>query len=120
LVKVSQLRRELEDAEAGGRDLVVHTPAGYLLRATTDADEFRSLLAEAEGTARIRGRLAVGRTGGLAGRPSADFADEPFAAATVSRLAEHGLSPMQVLVAAAENLGSRMISAGWRSARSPT
>jgi imidazolonepropionase-like amidohydrolase len=41
----------------------------------------------------------------LAARPSADFADEPFAAATVSRLAEHGLSPMQVLIAAAENLG---------------
>ena len=35
--KVSQLRRALEQAEPGGRSLVVHGSAGYLLQVDADA-----------------------------------------------------------------------------------
>src|SRR6266542_3502805 len=45
--KVSQLRRALEEAEPGGRDLVVYQPPGYLLRAghdAVDAQRFRDLM----------------------------------------------------------------------------
>ncbi|MGH3587216.1 MAG: AfsR/SARP family transcriptional regulator, partial [Pseudonocardia sp.] len=44
--KVSQLRRALDAAEPGGRDLVVHRHGGYLLRIdaeAVDADEFHAL-----------------------------------------------------------------------------
>jgi DNA-binding winged helix-turn-helix (wHTH) protein len=76
-VKVSQLRRALEDAEPGGRDLVVHTPAGYLLRAATDADRFRSLLAEAEGTPEphTRAALVLDALATWRGPAFADFAE---------------------------------------------
>jgi predicted ATPase/DNA-binding SARP family transcriptional activator len=106
-VKVSQLRRALEDAEHGGRDLVVHTPAGYLIRAETDADSFRSLLAEADGTSDPRTRATV-LSNALTiwrGPAFADFADEPFVAATVAHLAEQRLAAQEDLAEARLELG---------------
>jgi predicted ATPase/DNA-binding SARP family transcriptional activator len=106
-VKVSQLRRALEDAEPGCRDLVVHSPAGYLVRATTDAGTFRSLLADAAGTSDARTRatvlaeaLAIWR-----GPAFADFADEPFVAATAASLAEQRLTAQEEWAEARLDLG---------------
>ncbi|MFD1531283.1 BTAD domain-containing putative transcriptional regulator [Pseudonocardia aurantiaca] len=113
-VKVSQLRRALEDAEPGGRDLVVHTPSGYLLRATSDADTFRSLLAEAEGTAdpRTRAELLTDALATWRGAALADFADEPFAAAAITRLAEQRLTAQEDRAEARLELGEHAALAG--------
>ncbi|WP_328992642.1 winged helix-turn-helix domain-containing protein [Kribbella sp. NBC_01245] len=82
-VKASQLRRALEDAEPGGRELIVSGPAGYSIRAETDAGQFQTLLdqgrpAEAEALWR--------------GPAYADFADEEFARAAITRLTEQRLT----------------------------
>ncbi|MEV4751540.1 BTAD domain-containing putative transcriptional regulator [Streptosporangium sp. NPDC049248] len=93
-VRVSQLRRALEDAEPGGRELVAHHPAGYLLKADTDAEGFRSLVTEAGRTGDPRTRAAL-LTDALAlwrGPALADFADEPFTGPTVARLHEELLT----------------------------
>ncbi|MFI6904342.1 BTAD domain-containing putative transcriptional regulator [Nonomuraea sp. NPDC050394] len=89
-VKVSQLRRILEDAEPGGRDLVANTPAGYVLRGESDVASFESLLAEAaaaeEPSARAKHlaeALALWR-----GPAFADFADHDFTRAAAARLHE--------------------------------
>ncbi|MFI6395852.1 BTAD domain-containing putative transcriptional regulator [Nonomuraea sp. NPDC050540] len=89
-VKVSQLRRILEDAEPGGRDLVANTPAGYVLRGECDAASFESLLAEAAAAEEPRARakhlaeaLALWR-----GPAFADFADHDFTRAAAARLHE--------------------------------
>ncbi|MEI5102502.1 winged helix-turn-helix domain-containing protein [Streptomyces sp. PmtG] len=52
--KVSQLRRALERAEPGGRELVVSGPAGYALRVAPDAVDAARFAAALE-----RGRDAV-------------------------------------------------------------
>ncbi|WP_018655953.1 BTAD domain-containing putative transcriptional regulator [Actinomadura flavalba] len=84
-VKVSQLRRALEDAEPGARALVESTPGGYALRLGTggsDAREFHALLAEG-------GADALGRALALWRGPAfADVADAPFARAAAAHLAE--------------------------------
>ncbi|MFI9560394.1 BTAD domain-containing putative transcriptional regulator [Nonomuraea endophytica] len=89
-VKVSQLRRILEDAEPGGRDLVANTPAGYVLRGESDAAAFESLLAEAAAAEEPKARarhlaeaLALWR-----GPAFADFADHDFTRAAAARLHE--------------------------------
>jgi DNA-binding SARP family transcriptional activator len=48
--KVSQLRRSLDDAEPGARELVMYGPAGYTLRVeprSVDAGRFTALAAQA-------------------------------------------------------------------------
>src|SRR6266536_1171177 len=60
--KVSQLRRALEEAEPGGRDLVVYQPPGYLLRAghdAIDAQRFRDLMTLAHETEDPQARAAL-------------------------------------------------------------
>ncbi|MQY04164.1 BTAD domain-containing putative transcriptional regulator [Actinomadura macrotermitis] len=87
--KVSQLRRVLEDAEPGARALVESRPAGYLLRtppAEVDAARFRELVAAGE----LAGALALWR-----GPALADFADEPFTQATITRLEEARLAALE-------------------------
>jgi DNA-binding SARP family transcriptional activator len=69
--KVSQLRRALdraEPAEPRGRDMVVATPAGYVLRVETDAidaDRFAALVAGARARAEP-GAVAAGLAEALA------------------------------------------------------
>ncbi|MGI8329191.1 BTAD domain-containing putative transcriptional regulator [Actinomadura scrupuli] len=112
--KVSQLRRALEDAEPGGRELVVHQPAGYLLKAETDADGFRSLIAEASRTRDPRARAAL-LSDALAawrGPAFADFADEPFAQAAVARLAEQRLTVQEDRAELRLELGEHALLAG--------
>ncbi|WP_433186577.1 BTAD domain-containing putative transcriptional regulator [Actinoallomurus sp. CA-150999] len=98
--KVSQLRRVLEDAEPGTRTLVVSRPAGYLLQVDDDrldAHRFRSLIRRAREAAEptataaaLADALALWR-----GPALADFADEPFAQATVARLTEQWLTALE-------------------------
>ncbi|MGH3767823.1 MAG: AfsR/SARP family transcriptional regulator [Pseudonocardiaceae bacterium] len=98
--KISQLRRTLEKAETGGRELVAHQPPGYLLRVdadAVDAQRFRVLTARARATddpparaALLSDALALWR-----GPALADFADEPFAAAAIQRLEEERLVALE-------------------------
>ncbi|WP_196073169.1 BTAD domain-containing putative transcriptional regulator [Nakamurella alba] len=85
-VRVSQLRKALQDAESGARDLVVSQPPGYLLRATeVDADEFAAFGAAGDMTSLVR---ALGLWRGPA---FADMADAGFADTEITRLQEHRL-----------------------------
>ncbi|GCE00588.1 SARP family transcriptional regulator [Embleya hyalina] len=89
--RVSQLRRALEAAEPGGRDLVVWQPPGYRLAVSpdaVDAGRFRVLVERARSTEDAQTRktlltdaLALGR-----GPAYADVADEEFARSVAVRL----------------------------------
>ncbi|TQM82568.1 putative ATPase [Saccharothrix saharensis] len=87
--KVSQLRRALEAAEPGGRELVAHGPAGYAVRvdsSTLDVLRFRELVA----AGRYGEALALWR-----GEPLAEFADAPFLAPVTARWAEERLAALE-------------------------
>ncbi|WP_285707663.1 BTAD domain-containing putative transcriptional regulator [Microtetraspora sp. NBRC 16547] len=112
--KVSQLRRVLEDAEPGGRELVPLHPAGYLLKADTDADMFRSLLVEAGRADDPRTRAAL-LSDALAlwrGPAFADFADEPFVRAAAADLTERRLTAHEDLAEVRLALGEHALLAG--------
>lgn len=91
--KVSQLRRTLEAAETGGRELVAFEPAGYVLRIepeAVDVGRFHALVSRARlspgaaaKSALLAEALALWR-----GPALADFADEPFAAPSIRLLDE--------------------------------
>ncbi|MFG2641695.1 BTAD domain-containing putative transcriptional regulator [Streptomyces sp. NPDC048370] len=94
--KVSQLRRVLEEAEPGGRELVATRAPGYqlaLAEGALDADRFTALAARARAEARPARRAALFAEALelWRGPAFADFADEPFARAAVNRLEEKRL-----------------------------
>ncbi|MBB6351012.1 BTAD domain-containing putative transcriptional regulator [Nonomuraea muscovyensis] len=99
-VRVSQLRRALEDAEPGGKNLVVSRPPGYLLAAAPgalDATAFAELVTRA-GTAggpRERATLLAEALGLWRGPVLADFADEEFARPAITRLEEQRLAALE-------------------------
>jgi predicted ATPase/DNA-binding SARP family transcriptional activator len=93
-VRVSQLRKALNDAEPGARELVESRPPGYLLRATADADRFAGL-ADAGDVGRLTEALGLWR-----GEPYADFADEEYVRAESLRLAEQRLVAFERLAEA--------------------
>ncbi|MEU6714586.1 BTAD domain-containing putative transcriptional regulator [Nonomuraea sp. NPDC046802] len=108
-VRVSQLRRALEGAEPGGRDLVVSQPPGYLLRAGTDAARFASLTEQA-GQAddpRTRAGLLSEALGLWRGPALADFADEEFAQVAVARWEEQRLAAVEAHAEARLALGEQ-------------
>ncbi|MEV4537541.1 BTAD domain-containing putative transcriptional regulator [Asanoa sp. NPDC049518] len=93
-VKVSQLRRALDDAEPGARALVESGPAGYRLRSrAVDAFEFDELAGRDgppyERAARLDEALALWR-----GPAYADFRDAEFARVAVARLDELRLTAL--------------------------
>ncbi|MEU9864332.1 BTAD domain-containing putative transcriptional regulator [Streptomyces sp. NPDC047971] len=94
--KVSQLRRVLEEAEPGGRDLLVSRAPGYQLvpaEGSLDAERFAGLAARARAVSDPVRRAAL-FTEALAvwrGPAFADFADESFSRAAVNRLEEERL-----------------------------
>jgi predicted ATPase/DNA-binding SARP family transcriptional activator len=98
--KVSRLRQALENAEAGGGQLVKFRPPGYLLQIDPDAvDEcrFAALVRRAAATDDPRDRTAL-LADALAlwrGQPLEDFADAMFAQAAVARLEEHKLVALE-------------------------
>src|SRR6266540_1915335 len=108
--KVSALRRALEEAEPGGRDLVVYQPPGYLLRAghaAVDAQRFRDLMTLAHETEdpQARAALLVEALGLWRGPALADFGEEEFAQATIARLDEQRLTALELHAEARLELG---------------
>lgn len=94
-VRVSQLRKALNDAEPGARDLIESRPPGYRLRADdVDADRFAAL-ADAADVDRLGAALALWR-----GQAYADVADQEFARAEATRLTEQRLLVHERLAAA--------------------
>ncbi|MER7279175.1 BTAD domain-containing putative transcriptional regulator [Dactylosporangium sp. NPDC000244] len=86
-VRVSQLRKALNDAEPGARDLVESRAPGYLLRTdAVDADRFGAL-AGSDDVADLTAALALWR-----GEPFADMADGEFVRAEVERLTQQRLA----------------------------
>ncbi|MFE3451733.1 BTAD domain-containing putative transcriptional regulator [Nonomuraea sp. NPDC059194] len=85
--RVWHLRRALDTAEPGARDLVVSQAPGYVLHAADlDAARFRALVAEG----RLDEALGLWR-----GPALADFADAVFAAATITHLEELRLTALE-------------------------
>jgi predicted ATPase len=115
--KVSQLRRALEEAEPGARDLVVSVPPGYLVRpepGAVDAARFATLAHQARTTDDPGARCAL-----LAdalqlwrGPALADFGDEPFARAAITRLEEERLVVLEEHAEARLALGEHSQLAG--------
>jgi predicted ATPase/DNA-binding SARP family transcriptional activator len=108
--KVSQLRGALEEGEPGGRDLVVHQPPGYLLRAghdAVDAQRFRDLVTLAHETKdpQARAALLAEALGLWRGPALADFGEEAFARATIDRLEEQRLTAQELHAEARLELG---------------
>ncbi|MET9240781.1 BTAD domain-containing putative transcriptional regulator [Nonomuraea sp. NPDC003709] len=115
--KASYLRRAMEEAEPGGRALVVSPPPGYLLRVdadAVDAHRFESLTAEARETAdpRAKAELLSGALALWRGPAYIDFADEAFARTTIARLEEQRLTAMEDLAEARLTLGMHAAVAG--------
>ncbi|MGK9463111.1 BTAD domain-containing putative transcriptional regulator [Streptomyces sp. G6] len=103
--KVSQLRRVLEEAEPGGRELVLSRAPGYQLSVTQgarDADRFTALAsrARAERDGRVRVGLLADALALWRGPAFADFADQAFVRAAVNRLEEDRLAVLEDLAEA--------------------
>ncbi|MEU7530083.1 BTAD domain-containing putative transcriptional regulator [Saccharothrix sp. NPDC042600] len=95
--KVAQLRRALDDAEPGARELVESRAPGYVVHADLDADRFTALADLARRTDNPARRAAV-LSDALAlwrGPAFADFADEEFARPAVTRLEEARLTALE-------------------------
>lgn len=115
--KVSQLRRALDEAEPGGRGLVVTQAPGYLLavpEGALDVHEFTRLAALARETPEPRARAAALREAlGLWRGPAfAEFAEEPFARAAADRLEEERLVVQEALAEARLEAGEQDVLAG--------
>ncbi|MET8876902.1 BTAD domain-containing putative transcriptional regulator [Nocardia sp. NPDC004604] len=113
--KASQLRRALEDAEPGGRDLVVSPPPGYrLVGAEVDALRFRSLIATARAATDTAARVAAltEALGLWRGPAFADFRDAEFAGPVIAQLEEQRLVAVEELAEARLSLGEYREVAG--------
>ncbi|MGJ6967740.1 BTAD domain-containing putative transcriptional regulator [Streptosporangium sp. G11] len=112
--KVSQLRRVLEDAEPGCRDLVVRHPAGYTLKADTDVAGFLRLVDEAgrAGDPSARAALLADALASWRGPAFADFGDEPFARPAIARLEERRLTAWEDRAEVRLELGEHVKLAG--------
>ncbi|MER5768647.1 BTAD domain-containing putative transcriptional regulator [Streptomyces sp. NPDC001985] len=114
--KVWQLRRTLERAEPGGRDLVVSLAPGYALRTgpdAVDADRFHALVtrARAAGGPRPRAALLADALALWRGPAFADFADEEFTRAARDRLEERRLTALEEQAEARLDLGEHALVA---------
>jgi predicted ATPase/DNA-binding SARP family transcriptional activator len=116
-VRVSQLRKALDDAEPGARDLVVSRAPGYLLRVepdTVDAGQFAALAERAAATADPAAKAAL-LSDALAlwrGPAYADFGDEEFARIAIGRLEEQRLAVLEQYAEARLALGEHSLLAG--------
>ncbi|KAB2350839.1 BTAD domain-containing putative transcriptional regulator [Actinomadura rudentiformis] len=114
--KVSQLRRVLDEAEAGGRELVAYLPSGYVLQVdadAVDAGRFQALARQAQETDDPHTRAALlGEALALWRGPAfADFADSEFTRAEIRRLEEQRLVAMEDLAEARLELGQHSLLA---------
>ncbi|MET7463165.1 BTAD domain-containing putative transcriptional regulator [Nonomuraea sp. NPDC005501] len=116
-VRVSQLRRALEDAEPGAKNLVVSRAPGYLLSAepgAVDAARFTGLVARAEAAdgPRATAALLSEALGLWRGPAFADFADEEFTRSAIVRLEEQRLAALERHAEARLELGEHGLLAG--------
>lgn len=115
--KVSQLRRALDNGEQGSRELVVSGTSGYLLRLgpdAVDASRFEALVSRAHSLSDTRARSSV-LAEALAlwrGPALADFADEAFAQAAITRLEEQRLAALEAQAEARLELGEHHLMVG--------
>jgi predicted ATPase/DNA-binding SARP family transcriptional activator len=98
--RVWQLRRAMEEAEPGGRDLLVFRPPGYLLQISPDAvdmGQFELLTTRARSAndAAERAQLLTEALALWRGPAFADFADAGFARHAVLRLEEQRLAALE-------------------------
>jgi predicted ATPase/DNA-binding SARP family transcriptional activator len=115
-VRVSQLRRALEDAEPGARELVASVAPGYALRTeacAVDAEEFAALSDRVRTTddpaaraALLADALALWR-----GPAYADFGDEQFTRSEIARLEEQRLVVLEQQAEARLELGEHRLLA---------
>ncbi|MFD3513958.1 BTAD domain-containing putative transcriptional regulator [Streptomyces sp. NPDC058657] len=115
--KVSQLRRVLEEAEPGARELVVSRPPGYALTPCDDATDlhrFAELAARArtEDDPREKAALLTRALELWRGNAFADFAGEPFVLATANRLEEDRLAVTEELAEVRLALGEHAALTG--------
>ncbi|WP_043616532.1 BTAD domain-containing putative transcriptional regulator [Nonomuraea candida] len=116
-VRVSQLRKAFEDAEPGGKNLVVSRAPGYLLRAdagAVDAIRFAELLtrAEAADSPRTKAGLLGEALALWRGPAYADFVDEEYTRSAVHRLEEQRLSALEQHAEARLELGEHALLVG--------
>ncbi|MGI5283538.1 BTAD domain-containing putative transcriptional regulator [Nonomuraea polychroma] len=116
-VRVSQLRKALEDAEPGGKNLVVSRAPGYLLRpdpGALDAERFAHLLTQAEAadSPRTKARLLGEALDLWRGPAYADFADEEYTRSAIVRLEEQRLSALEQHAEARLELGEHGLLVG--------
>ncbi|MGK5553228.1 BTAD domain-containing putative transcriptional regulator [Actinomadura kijaniata] len=114
-IRVSRLRRLLEDAEPGGRALVGHGPSGYRLCApgeralgeSLDTGRFQALLdrAKSAGDPWTRAGLLADALALWRGPAFAGFQDEPFAGPTILRLSQRRLAAVEDLAETRLELG---------------
>ncbi|WP_166351393.1 BTAD domain-containing putative transcriptional regulator [Phytoactinopolyspora limicola] len=115
--KVSQLRRALDTAEPGARDLVESAASGYRLRVspdTVDAQRFTAMLTQAHSRPDAQGRVAL-LTEALAlwrGPAFGEVADLEFARGSVLRLEEQRLVALESLAEARLELGEHTLLVG--------
>ncbi|MGW0733070.1 BTAD domain-containing putative transcriptional regulator [Streptomyces sp. NPDC002851] len=117
--KVSLLRRVLEEAEPGGRELVESRRPGYLLRVdddAVDAGKFEALLGRAS-AAGSEPRARAGLLGEALGLwrdevAFADHADAEFVRAEAQRLEERRLVAVEERAEARLELGEHAVVAG--------
>lgn len=91
--RVSQLRKALDEAEPGARDLIRTAAPGYLISVpaeAVDAGRFRALATRARqtGSARMRAATLADALTLWRGPAYADVAGDPFARAAIDRLDE--------------------------------
>ncbi|TYB52730.1 tetratricopeptide repeat protein [Nonomuraea sp. PA05] len=115
--KVSQLRRVLNDAEPGARDLVGFGPAGYRLMVEADAVDqgrFAVLVSRARGAAdpRSKASLLADALALWRGPALADFAGAAFAGLAIARLEEARLDALEERAEARLELGEHRVLAG--------
>ncbi|GHD17720.1 SARP family transcriptional regulator [Nocardiopsis kunsanensis] len=107
--KVWQLRRVLDAAEPGGRQLIATRNQGYALTAdpeTVDSDRFEALLSNALGTESPADRAAsLGEALGLWHGPAFEGFSDPYFSAVASRLEERRITALEGLGEARLELG---------------
>jgi predicted ATPase/DNA-binding SARP family transcriptional activator len=108
--RVSQLRRALDEAEPGARDLVQTRPPGYLIATpaeAVDAGRFRALAGRARqtGSARMRAATLADALTLWRGPAYADVAGDAFARAAIDRLDEERLVVQEAYAEARLELG---------------
>ena len=108
--RVSQLRKALDEAEPGARDLIETAAPGYLISVpaeAVDAGRFRALATRARqtGSARMRAATLADALTLWRGPAYADVGDDPFARAAIDRLDEERLAVQEAYAEARLELG---------------